>query len=188
MSYGGTQTSGIIIPNTVTVIEREVFSYLGLTSITLPTNLETLGNSALRNNNLTSITLPSTLKTLDNLVFSDNQLTSITLPTNLERIGSSTFQNNSLSGHLIIPDKVTNIGMSAFQGNNLTKITVGTGATIISQNAFRKASNSNSGLTNIVNRTVMSFNWSYIVNGTSGTSFRTGTITNAAGNVSVTAS
>ena len=60
----------ILIPNTVTTIERYAFHGSGLTSVVIPEGVTSIGWWASANSNsLTSITLPDSLVTLSNGVF-----------------------------------------------------------------------------------------------------------------------
>ena len=86
---------------------------------------------------------------------------------------------------MTIPTSVTSIGNSAFYGNQLTNIIIPSSVTSIGSGAFRKHSFSNPNLTKIINKTGKSFDWGYIVNGSSGYNFVTGTVVNSSGNVEV---
>ena len=50
----------------------------------------------------------------------------------------------------------------------------------------RGSYHSNSNLTKIVNKTGRSFDWGYIINGSSGYNFAAGTVVNSYGNVEIT--
>ena len=84
-----------------------------------------------------------------------------------------------------IPNSVTNIGKGAFENNQLTSVTIPNSVTSIEGSAFLKNSFSNPNLTKIINKTGKSFDWGYIVNGSSGYNFVTGTVVNNNGNVEV---
>ena len=84
-----------------------------------------------------------------------------------------------------IPNSVTSIGNSAFFGNKLTSVTIPNSVKNIGDYAFGKSNSSNPNLTKIINKTGKSFDWGYIVNGSSGYNFVTGTIVNDNGNVEV---
>ncbi len=79
----GLKGSGIIIStNDVQIASNAFNGCSNLTSITLPSTLETIGASAFSNcSSLTSITLPSTLTSIGDSAFSNcSSLTSITIP------------------------------------------------------------------------------------------------------------
>ena len=117
--------------------------------------------------------------------FFNNSLTSVTIPNSVTSIGRAAFYNNSLTS-VTIPNSVTSIGKQAFVGNSLTSVTIPSSVTSIGNYAFHKTSTSNSNLTKIVNKTGRTFDWGYIINGSSGYNFVTGTVVNDAGNVEIT--
>ena len=84
-----------------------------------------------------------------------------------------------------IPNTVKIIGNSAFYDNKLTSVTIPSSVTSIGSSAFYKYNTSNPNLTKIINKTGKSFDWGYIVNGSSGYNFVTGTVVNSYGNVEV---
>ena len=126
-------------------------------------SVTSIGSNAFRENNLTSVTIPNSVTSIGDLAFYNNNLTSVT-----------------------IPNSVTSIEFSAFSSNSLTSVTIPSSVTSIGNYAFYKTSTSNSNLTKIVNKTGRSFDWGYIINGSSGYNFVTGTVENGNGNVSVT--
>ena len=71
---------------------------------------------------MTSITLPTSLESIGNRAFADcSSLTSITLPETLTSIGNSAFEGCSSLTKIVLPEKVTIIGDSAF--NNCSSLT-----------------------------------------------------------------
>ena len=111
-------------------------------------------------------------------------ITSVTIPNSVTSIGKSAFSSNQLTS-VTIPDSVTSIGSYAFSSNQLTSVTIPNSVTSIGSCAFLKKSFSNPNLTKIINKTGKSFDWGYIVNGSSGYNFVTGTVVNSYGNVEV---
>ena len=135
---------------------------LGITSVVIPNTVKIIGKDAFRKNKLTSVAIPNSVTSIGNSAFSSNHLTSVTIPTS-----------------------VTSIGNGAFEDNQLTSVTILNSVTSIGSGAFRKDSSSNPNLTKIINKTGKSFDWGYIVNGSSGYNFVTGTVVNSYGNVEV---
>ena len=157
---------------------------LGITSVEIPNTVKIIGNSAFYGNKLTSVTIPNSVTSIGNSAFYDNKLTSVTIPNSVTSIGNSAFYDNKLTS-VTIPNSVTNIGSSAFENNQLTSVTIPSSVTSIGSSAFYKYNTSNPNLTKIINKTGKSFDWGYIVNGSSGYNFVTGTVVNSYGNVEV---
>ena len=110
-----------------------------LTSITIPSTVQSIGNDAFNNcYNLTSSSFsgPSSLQTfilncgtsIGSYEFSGcSNLTSITLNNNITSIGDYAFENSGLTS-ITVPSTVTSIGENAFEScSNLTNITAPVG-------------------------------------------------------------
>ena len=214
VSYGGAKRSNVVIPNSVTSIGYGAFSYNNLTSVTIPNSVTSIGYYAFANNDLTSVTIPSSVTSIGGGAFNNNQLpdseafiykrnsdgsedvttivsyggakrSNVVIPSSVTSIGQGAFNSNNLTS-VTIPNNVISIGNGAFSYNNLTSVTIPNSVTSIGNYAFYKTSTSNSNLTKIVNKTGRTFDWGYIINGSSGYNFVTGTVVNDAGNVEIT--
>ena len=120
----------------------------GLTSITVPDSVTSIGNSAFYNcSSLTSITIGNSVTNIGNYAFSNcGGLTSITIPESVTSIGFYAFDGCSSLTSITIPDGVTSIGERAFQNcNSLTSITIPDSVTSIGSYPFSACS----GLTSI---------------------------------------
>ena len=133
----------ITIPNSVTSIGDGAFSNCGIKSITIPNGVTSIGDSAFEYcNSLTSITIPNSVTSIGNNAFHDcTGLTSITIPDGVTSIGDREFYNcNSLTS-ITIPNSVTSIGYEAFYHcNSLTSITIPNSVTSIGDSAFKYCS------------------------------------------------
>ncbi len=112
-----------------------------LTSIILPSGLETIGNYAFRNcSNLPEILIPESVKTIGNYAFSGcEKFTSIDIPTKVTKIGAYVFQelSNLFSVNFADSTELTEIGSYAFTGcTSLTNIIVPDSVTKIGSSAF----------------------------------------------------
>ena len=91
---------------------------------------------------LTSITLPSGVTSIGGAAFEDCRgLTSLTIPPGVTEIGASTFRHCSGLTSLSLPSSLTSIGESAFEGcSGLTSLTIPSGVTSINESAFEDCS------------------------------------------------
>ena len=131
-----------IIPSdrTVTSIGGAFWGCTGLTSITIPDSVMSIGNGAFCDcTRLTSITIPDSVTSIGVFAFSScSGLTSVTIGSGVTSIGSSAFDSCSGLTSVTIPDGVTSIGSSAFSScSGLTSVTIGSGVTSIGGWAFR---------------------------------------------------
>ncbi len=88
----------------------------GLTSITIPNNVISIGNSAFGGcNNLTSVTIGNSVISIgNNAFFGCSSLTSIDIPNSVTSIGNSAFEDCSSLTLLNIGSGVNHIGRNAF--------------------------------------------------------------------------
>ena len=96
-----------VIPDGVRTIFSEVFRRSGLTSITLPDTVTTLGSYSFQGClELTSITLPDSLTNIKGCAFKDcDKLTSITIPRGVKKIGFEAFLDCRGLTSITLPDK-----------------------------------------------------------------------------------
>ena len=99
-----------------------VFANKGLTGVTIPNSVTSIGNYAFYNNNLTGVTIPNSVTHIGDYAFDTNQLTSITIPNSVTIIGEEAFFGNQLTS-VTIPASVTSIGDYVFGFNQLTSVT-----------------------------------------------------------------
>lgn len=145
--YSGEDTD-IVIPDTLdglTVINigSEAFFDENLTSVEIPSGIESIGYAAFANNALTSAETPSSVISIDGYAFYNNTLTNIKIGDGVDSIGVYAFYNNNLTS-AEIPSSVTSIEEGAFTFNALTSIKIGDGVENIGVYAF-----SNNKLTNV---------------------------------------
>jgi hypothetical protein len=104
------------MPNGLTSIGYAVFGYAPLSSITIPTNVTTIGDQAF---------------------FYCGALRGVTIPNSVRSVGGSAFCNCTSLTNVAIPNSVTSIGGSAsWSCASLTNVAIGSGVTNIGGNAF----------------------------------------------------
>lgn len=140
--------------NQVTNLQGSTFSNTsGFTSITLPSNLVTIGGSAFRNSDLTSIIVPNSVTSIGIQAFEASPLTSAVI--NNGTIGDYAFRNITTLTSLTLNSGVTSTGRQSFENLGITTVTIPSTVTSMGDSAF--ASNSN--LTSaIINSTVIGVN------------------------------
>ena len=163
--YKGTMPSNTkidIIPGTVSISGHAFSDCTGLTSITIPDSVTSIGLFAFRGTSWYNAkpdgliyinkvlyeykgTMPSNTKidiipgtvSISDFAFSERAgLTSVTIPNSVTSIGYYTFFGCIDLTSITIPDSVTSIGAKAFSGTNLTNITIPASVAEISENAF----------------------------------------------------
>jgi hypothetical protein len=119
----------------VTTIRNAAFRNHGITSVTIPDSVITIGDWAFSLNRLANVTIPNSVTTIGRSAFADNQLTNITIPNSITSISNGVFAGNRLI-NVIIPNSVTSIGADAFRNNPLTNITIPDSVTSVGVSAF----------------------------------------------------
>ena len=89
---------------------------IGITSVTIPNSVTTIGSGAFHSNQLTSVTIPNSVTTIGFEAFSYNQLTSVTIPNSVTTIGSGAFSYNQII-KVNFPTTPLTIGCGAFEDN-----------------------------------------------------------------------
>ena len=116
----------------------------GLSSITIPNSVKSIGNCAFRNcSSLTSITIPNSVTNIEGgrgregAFVGCSSLTSVTIGNSVTNIGDYAFNGCSKLASIVIPNSVTNIGKYAFYGcSSLSSVTIGNSVTSIGNFAF----------------------------------------------------
>ena len=111
-----TEITNLIIPNGVKSLKYTFCGCTGLTSITIPNSVTSIGSAAFsRCSSLTSITIPNSVTMIEGSAFSGcSGLTSITIPNSVTSIGGYTFSGCSGLTSVIIGSGVKKISSQAF--------------------------------------------------------------------------
>ena len=147
--YSCSGLTSVTIPNSVTSIGISAFMYCsGLTSVTIPNSVTSIGNDIFYGcKGLTSVTIPNSVTSIEYGAFNGcSGLTSVTIPNSVTSIGELAFYLCTGLTSVTIPNSVTSIGQSAFEGcSGLTSVTIPNSVTSIGWYAFSGCS----GLTSI---------------------------------------
>ena len=140
--FSGSGLTSITIPSSVTSLGEACFSLCsGLTSITIPSSVTSLGDLCFFGcSSLTSITIPSSVTSLGTACFSACvSLTSITIPSSVTSLDCFSGCSGLLS--ITIPSSVTLLGGACFSGcSSLTSITIPSSVTSMGYDCFRDCS------------------------------------------------
>ena len=131
--------STVLIRTNWYTISCKYYLCSGLTSITIPNSVTSIGDDALYGcSGLTSVTIPNSVTTIGICAFSGCfGLTSVTIPNSVTSIGTEAFWGCKGLTSVTIPNSVTSIGGSAFRYcSGLTSVTIGSGVTSIGEWAF----------------------------------------------------
>ena len=138
--YDCSGLTSISIPDNITSIGVVAFrNCSSLTSITIPNSVTSIGNYAFENcSGLTSVTIGNGVTSIGNYAFSGcSGFTSITIPDSITSIPSYAFSGCSGLTSISIPDSVTSIGNYVFDGcTGLTSVTIPDSITSIPPYAF----------------------------------------------------
>jgi len=132
------ELTGLIIPNTVTEIEKYAFYACDLKTIVLPNQLTSIKEGTFYNSGIREIVIPDSVITVDMAAFSDcKELIAVTIPDSLINIGFFAFCCCDSLTTVTIPDSVTTIEPYAFEHcYNLTSVTIPDSVTDIGEGAF----------------------------------------------------
>ena len=122
---GKTSLISFVFPAATTAIDSYAFCRSGLTSINIPSTINTIGfDSFYSNINLASVSIPSSVNIIDKWAFAYcSNLKNINIPSSVSTIGYAAFYNCGLNS-ISLPDGLTTIDKYAFQKcvslNNIT--------------------------------------------------------------------
>lgn len=146
--YDCLSLTSIALPNNLTSIGDTCFQFCSsLQSINLPTSIVSLGYGCFDYClSLTNIVLPNTLTSIPDYCFRRcSSLTSVTLPSGLTDIGRFCFYDCSSLSNISLPNTLTSISDSCFENcSSLTNIILPDSITSLGKRSF-----SSSGLTSI---------------------------------------
>lgn len=126
------------IPGTVDTIRQSAFASCGsLSELVLSHGIRIIESSAFSGVGITAVTVPGSVQSLGGGVFSGTALTSVTLISGVSEIPNSAFSSCRKLTQIFIPSTVTRIGAYAFRDcESLVTITLPEGIQVIDTGAF----------------------------------------------------
>lgn len=147
--FSGSNVETFVLGENVEQIPADLCRGLtGLTSVTIPQSVTTVGSYAFYDcSGLTSVVISESVESIGAGAFGGcSGLTSVVIPESVESIGASAFSGCSGLTSVVIPESVTSIGYSAFYNcSGLTTVTIPESIMTIGENVFRDCS----GLTSV---------------------------------------
>ena len=138
--YGCSGLTSVTIPESVTSIgDYAFYNCSGLTSVAIPESVTSIGSRAFAGcSGLISVNIPESVTTIGNTAFAScSGLTSVTIPESVTSIGSHVFDSCSGLTSVTIPESVTSLGDCAFiLCSGLTSVTIPESVTSIGYEAF----------------------------------------------------
>ena len=138
VSGGAGCTGPVTIALGVTSIGDGAFAgTTGLTTVTIPESVITIGIAAFAHSGITSVTIPDSVTTISSFTFFESfLLTSVTIGNSVTSIGDNAFETTGLTT-VTIPDSVTTISSNAFTNTTLlTSVTIGNSVTFYGLHTF----------------------------------------------------
>ena len=138
--YNFSCSKNVIIPNTldglpVRIIGTNAFRLDNLLSVSIPTSVISIMDTAFYRNILTRINLSDNITKIGDFAFAFNSIREVDIPNNITIIEEGSFYKNQLT-RVHIPSGVTTIEQEAFEGNVLPSIDIPFGVTSIGYYAF----------------------------------------------------
>lgn len=131
------KSGNLVIPEGITSIGENAFSYSELTNVTIPEGVTSIGERAFFCSRLENVSIPKGMKTIGESAFSNSKLTNVNIPEGVESIGNAAFSDCSSLRNISIPKGVINIGCQAFLlCSSLRSIVIPEGITSIEMETF----------------------------------------------------
>ncbi|MBR1666901.1 MAG: leucine-rich repeat protein [Bacteroidaceae bacterium] len=132
-----TEITSLVIPEGVTNIPGYAFYRCeGIASVSLPSTLKSIGESAFTYTGLTSVDIPVGITEIEEYAFANcGSLTTVTIPEGMTKIGFSAFAKTALTS-LTLPSTITSMSQSFYGCENLATLTLTDGITTLGQSFY----------------------------------------------------
>ncbi|MBQ6652743.1 MAG: leucine-rich repeat protein, partial [Prevotella sp.] len=132
-----TEITNLVIPEGVTKISDYAFYRCeGITSVSLPSTLESIGKSAFAYTGLTSAIIPVGFTEIAEYAFQYcANLTTVTIPEGVTKIGNAAFAHTGLTS-LTLPSTITSMMQSFYGCENLATLTLTDGITTLGHSFY----------------------------------------------------
>lgn len=145
VSEGAFSSKGLAeltIPESVLSIARYSFNNNALTSLQLPSQIQSIGQGAFSGNKLSYLEVPGSLSSIADYAFFDNELIEVDIGEGVTTIKKSAFEKNTIE-KLTLPSSIERLHWYAFYDNNITELSWTDGGTAdawIDEYVFQKNS------------------------------------------------
>lgn len=135
--------SSITINSVVTEVGDEAFYNCGITSLSFPDGLETIGDSAFKysssytKNKLSSLTLPDTVTSIGAEAIKRTNITEFKVPANVTVLSDRLFEECMHLENIIIHDNITAFGVRTFDTTAISDIYIPPLVTVIPQECYK---------------------------------------------------
>lgn len=128
--YYSPELESVTFPSTLRSIGESAFRGTRLTEADIPSGVTEIAGHAFRGTKLSSVTIPEGLTILRTYVFADTPLESITIPSNVVTVETYAFSGTKLE-HVTIPSNVRTVDTGAFATSTLRTIDIEEGVTTL---------------------------------------------------------
>ena len=124
------EVTDLVIPEGIeSICYNAFYGCTGITSVTLPSTLKSIGGNAFAYTNIETVTIPSSVTEIEEYAFQNcANLTSVTIPEGVTKIGFSAFERTGLT-ELTLPSTIRSMSQSFYGCEKLAKLTLTDGIT-----------------------------------------------------------